>query len=171
MIIHQLFDLEVRPGAGPADEDAATVQRIARDLQALEPEVARYLAAFAFFLSRVASADRRVTGTETAEMQRIVERWGGVPTSHAALVVEIAKAQASLFGGIEDAAIMRQFKSFATPGEHTALLHCLFAVSAADAPISTPEESLVHNIASELGVSDRDFAAIRSSYHDKRTHE
>lgn len=168
MIIYELLGLEVRPGVRAADEDTETVRRIARELEGLEPEVARYLAAFAFILSRVAHADRAITREETAEMERIVERWGGVPAAQAALVVEIAKAQASLFGDTEDAEVTRRFKAFATPGEHTALLHCLFAVSAADEPISTNEESLVHNIASELGVSDRDFAAIRSSYHNER---
>jgi uncharacterized tellurite resistance protein B-like protein len=170
MIIDELLGLEPQSGVRP-DQDTEAVRRIARQLEGLEPEVARYLAAFAFILSRVAHADSAISRDETTEMERIVERWGGVPAAQATLVVEIAKAQASLFSGAEDVEITRRFKSFATPREHAALLHCLFAVSAADEPISSTEESLVHNIAAELGVSDRDFAAIRSSYKDERARE
>ena len=48
------------------------------------------------------------------------------------------------------------------------LLHCLFAISAADESISALEEATVAQIAKELGLSHRDQVEIRSHYRDKR---
>ena len=54
------------------------------------------------------------------------------------------------------------------PAQREELLHCLFAISAADDSISSQEESVVRQIASEIGLSDRDYLAIRSTYNHKR---
>jgi uncharacterized tellurite resistance protein B-like protein len=167
MLVRKLLGLE--PEENPTHAgDTETVRRIARQLGALAPETARYVAAFAFILSRVAHADAGISPEETLEMERTVVRWGGIPTPQAALVVEIAKAQASLLGATEGPLVARQFKSFSTPPEREALLHCLFAVSAADDSVSSAEEALILEIAAELGVSDQDFIAVRRSYNDKR---
>ena len=144
------------------------MRRIARELEALEPERARYLAAFAFVLTRVANADAQVSDDETRSMESIVMRYGGLSQAQAVLVVQIAKTQASLFGATEDFLVTRQFKEMATPAQREELLHCLFAVSAADDSISGAEETLVRQIASELGLAAQDFLAVRSHYNDKR---
>lgn len=166
MFIRKLLGLEPR-AAGPA-EDTNTVRRIVQELEALEPARARYLAAFAFILSRVAHADAHVSAEETQAMERIVRQWGGISEAQSVLVVQIAKTQSSLLGATEDFLVTRQFKSIATPAQREELLHCLFAVSAADESISSAEEALVRQVASELDVADRDFLGIRSRYSDKR---
>jgi uncharacterized tellurite resistance protein B-like protein len=168
MFILKLLGLQSRTGASARDGDTETVRRIVKELEAMEPERARYLAAFAFILSRVALADAHASPEETQEIERTVERWGGVSPAQAVLVVQIAKAQASLFGGTEDFLVTRQFKSMTTPAQREELLHCLFAVSAADDSISSEEESVMRQIASELDLPDREFVAIRSRYNDKR---
>jgi uncharacterized tellurite resistance protein B-like protein len=167
MFIRKLLGLEPREASG-READTQTVRRIVQELEAMEPEKARYLAAFAFILSRVAHADSHVSAEETQEMERTVERWGGISAAQAILVVEIAKAQSSLFGATEDFLVTRQFKSMSTPVQREQLLHCLFAVSAADDSISSLEETLIRQIAAELDVVDREFIAIRCSYNDKR---
>jgi uncharacterized tellurite resistance protein B-like protein len=167
MFIRKLFGLQPQKESGP-DADTQTVRRIVQELEAMEPAKARYVAAFAFILGRVAHADANISADETREMERTVERWGDVPGAQAVLIVEIAKAQASLFGATEDFLVTRQFKDLSTPAQREHLLHCLFAVSAADDSISSVEEGLVRQIAGELGVFDRDFIAIRSVYNDKR---
>jgi len=154
--------------ATPTDGDTETVRRITAELDAMEPERARYLAAFAFVLSRVAHADSQVSVAETQSMEAIVQSYGGLSQAQAVLVVQIAKAQAMLFGATEDFLVTRQFRDMSTPAQREELLHCLFAVSAADDSISSLEESLARQIAGELGVSDREFIAIRSHYSDKR---
>jgi hypothetical protein len=45
--------------------DTETVRRIVRELDQLDPSRARFLAAFAYVLSRVAGADLKVSETET----------------------------------------------------------------------------------------------------------
>jgi uncharacterized tellurite resistance protein B-like protein len=144
------------------------VRRIVKQLSTLEPDRARYLAAFAYILSRVAHADADISPAETREMERTIELWGGLSPAQAVLVVEIAKAQSSLFGATEDYLVTRQFKSLALPVQRQELLHCLFAVSAADETISSAEETLIRQIASELDLSDRDYLDIRSTYNHKR---
>lgn len=166
MDIRKLLGLQ--PREGPRDGDTQTVRRIVQELEAIDPETARYLAAFAFTLSRAAQADSRISPEETQEMERTVERWGGISAAQSVLVVKIAKAQSSLFWATEDFLVTRQFKALSTPEQREQLLHCLFAVSAADDSISGDEEAVIRQIASELDIADRDFVAIRCSYNDKR---
>jgi uncharacterized tellurite resistance protein B-like protein len=153
----------------PIQSDSDTVIRIVRELDKLEPGRARYLAAFAYVLSRVAGADLHVSDAETARMVDIVRRLGHIPDAQAVLVVEIAKSQNRLFGGTENFLVTRQFKEMATDDERRELLDCLFGVSAADDAISGEEEAQIWQIASELGFSHTEYVKARLVYSDKRT--
>jgi hypothetical protein len=64
----------------PESTDSDTIRRIAGQLDQLEPEQARYAAAFAFVLSRLASADHEVTADEAQTMERLVREKGALPT-------------------------------------------------------------------------------------------
>ena len=57
---------------GPGDTE--TVRRIVHELDKLDPERARYLAAFAYVLSRVAGADLHISAVETTSMIDLVQR-------------------------------------------------------------------------------------------------
>ncbi|MCK4304829.1 MAG: TerB family tellurite resistance protein [Candidatus Eisenbacteria sp.] len=155
-------EVEVRAGG------SATVRRIVGELQAMDPEQARYLAAFAYVLSRTAHADLSISATETRKMEELVTRFGDLAKEKARLVVEIAKSQALLFGGTADFVVTREFKQISTVTQRTELLHCLFAVSAADDSISSAEEEEVRQIARELGFCHRDYIAVRSEYNHLR---
>lgn len=155
----------VAPAAG---SDSETLRKITRALEALEPEKARYIASFAFILSRVANADLEISEAETREMERLVQRWANLPEEQAILVVQIAKSQNRIFGGTENFPLTKLFKDLATPPQREELLHCLFAVSAADDSISTVEENEIWKIAAELGISNSEYVAIRAHYRDKR---
>ncbi len=145
------------------------VHRIVRELDALEPARARYLALFAFLLARVAHVDQDVDSDETKEMERLVVAFGGVAPDQAALVVEIAKAQNRLFGETWNFLAARELRDLATEEQKKELLHCLFAVSAADHSITIPEEEAIRNIASELLLTNQDYVTIRSAYREKRS--
>ena len=70
----------------PADAaETETVRRIASRLERLEPAQARYLAAFAYVLARVANADLRVEASESAAMERIVRRTAGLGEARASM--------------------------------------------------------------------------------------
>jgi uncharacterized tellurite resistance protein B-like protein len=152
-------------GAGDSD----TVARIVRELDRLDPDRARYLASFAYVLSRVAGADLHFSEAETAHMIDVIKRLGHLPDAQAMLVVQIAKSQNQLFGGTENFLVTRQFKEMATDEQRRELLDCLFGVSAADDAISGEEEAQIWQIASELGFSHPEYIQARMAYSDKRT--
>ena len=149
--------------------DSDTVVRIVRELDKLEPERARYLASFAYVLSRVAGADLHFSEAETQHMVDVIKRLGRLPDAQAVLVVEIAKSQNQLFGGTENFLVTRQFREIATDEQRRELLDCLFGVSAADDAITGEEEAQIWQIASELGFSHPDYVQARLAYSDKRT--
>jgi uncharacterized tellurite resistance protein B-like protein len=165
--IRKLLGLDVVPGpAAPGETDS--VRRIARELEKLPPERARFLAAFAYVLGRVAHADMETSEVESRSMERIIERVGGVPTEQAVLVVEIAKSQNRLFGGTEGYLVTRELRQISAPAERERVLDCLFEVSAADDTISASEENLIWQIASELGLSRSEYTSVRSRWSEKR---
>ena len=153
---------------GDADRDTETVHRIIGELERLDRDRARYLAAFAYVLGRVAHADQHVSEEEIAVMLKFIRELGHLPEAQALLVVQIARRQNELFGGTEDYLVTRQFREMATLEQRMELLDCVFAVSAADDSISTTEESGIRQIASELGIDHAAFVKARAAYSDKR---
>jgi uncharacterized tellurite resistance protein B-like protein len=168
MSILKILGLEPLRGATEGGKDSETLRRITRALEAMEPEKARHIAAFAFVLSRVAHSDLEISDAETREMERAIQQWARLPEEQAILVVQIAKSQSRLFGGTENFPLTKLFKETATPAQREELLHCLFAVSAADDSISTVEENEIWKIAAELGITHSGYVAIRAAYRDKR---
>lgn len=149
--------------------DTDTVRRIVTEIETLDPRRARFLAAFAYVLSRVAGADLHISELETAKMVELLQSVGTLPEAQATLVVEIARTQNRLFGGTEDFLVTREFGKIASDLERRELLDCLFAVSAADDRISAEEEAQMSQIARELGFSHDEFVQIRLAYSGKRT--
>ena len=160
-------------GLGDEAEAAAsgsteTVRKIVSELEAMDAEKARYVAAFAYILGRVAHADLVISDQETRKMEEIVHRLGHLPEDQSILVVQIAKSQNRLFGGTENFLVTREFMEISTSIQRQELLDCLFAVSAADESITGVEEAQIRQIASELGFSHRDFVTARSAYNEHR---
>ena len=148
--------------------DTETVRRIVSKLEAMDADEARYVAAFAYILGRVAHADQHISEEETRAMERAVSVLGGLPEDEAILVVQIAKSQNRLFGGTENFLVTREFAAIASRDQKEHLLDCLFEISAADDSISSTEESQLRQTASELGFSHREYVLVRSRYSDKR---
>jgi uncharacterized tellurite resistance protein B-like protein len=147
--------------------ETATVRKIAAQLERLDPEMARYLAAFAYVLARVAHADLQIDSEETEAMERIVTRLADLAPEEASLVVEIAKSQARLLGGTENYVVTRQFRKISTREQRGKLLECLYAVAAADGSITGHESSEIVAIAEELGFTRPEANALRSAYREK----
>jgi len=150
----------------PGDDTADTIKRIAAELDKLEPDRARYVAAFAFVLSRVARADHEVSDEEVAAMEGLVCDKAGLPKDQAVLVVQMAKTQQLLFGGTDDFLVTRELGRQASYEQKVGLIDCLFAVAASDQRILTAEADEVGRIARELKVDQTDLSRIRSSYRD-----
>jgi uncharacterized tellurite resistance protein B-like protein len=164
-----LLDRLRNRGESGSRGDTDTVRRIVGELDKLEPSQARYLAAFAYVLSRVAGADSEFSDAETSTMIDLVSRAGNLPEAQAVVVVEIAKHQNRLFGGTENFLVTREFREVATGAQRQDLLQCLFAVSAADNTVTLDEEAQIWQIATELGISHEDYIQVRLQYSDKRS--
>ncbi|MEJ2085398.1 MAG: TerB family tellurite resistance protein [Acidobacteriota bacterium] len=148
--------------------ETESVRKIVEKLESLDPHKARYIAAFAYILGRVANADLEISKAETRAMEETVQKLGHLPEEQAILVVQIAKSQHRLFGGTENFLVTREFLELSDVDQRQKLLDCLFAVSAADESISGVEEAQIRQIASELGFSHRQFVEARAAYSDHR---
>ena len=146
--------------------ETETVRKIVDRLDHLDPDRARYVAAFAYILSRVAHADLNISEDETRTMEQIVVELGGIPSEQAVIVVQMAKTQNLLFGGTENYLVTREFNRVASREQKMALLECLFAVSAADHEITTTEDQVIRQIADELLLDHADFIQVRSTFRE-----
>src|SRR6185436_10187355 len=103
MSILKYLGLEPRASAAQTSQgDTDTVRRIVGALDQLDPDQARYIAAFAYILSRVARADLEVSPEETGTMERLLVERGSLSEPQAVIVVQMAKARNLLFGGTEN---------------------------------------------------------------------
>lgn len=148
--------------AGPGGDDNK-LAGIERSLEALGPERARYLACFAYILTRAARADHHVSDDEARIMERIVAERAQVDAEQAALIVGIARA-AGGSRGTDDYLIAREFERVASRDEKLALLDCLFAIAAADTSIKTVEDNEVRRVASELKLEHADYIEVRQRH-------
>ena len=163
------------PGSSPAPDrpfptdprDTETVRRIAGQLDALPVDRARYLAAFAYILTRAAAADMDIGHAESQAIERLVGDHGGLPEDQAVLVAQIARNQSLLYSGTEDYLVTRQFRELASMADRLALLRCCYLVGAADETITSQESDTLQQIAKELDL-DRDAVnVIRNEFAPK----
>jgi uncharacterized tellurite resistance protein B-like protein len=162
-------EAEGTPDAGaPANAanaaETATAREIVQRLEALPPDRARYLAGFAYVLSRAAHADLEISDAETQVIEQFVVEHGGLDTAQAVVVVEMAKLQARHHGATEDYLVTREFKRNTTPEQRLALLRCCFAVAAADEAIGGHESAAVNQIASELDIDRETLRLLRAEH-------
>jgi uncharacterized tellurite resistance protein B-like protein len=133
-------------------------------LDHLEPDRARFLAAFAYLLGRVAHADLHVSPEETRAMEDLVREHGGLSPDQAMVVVQLAKTSNLLFSGTANFLVTREFAALATDDQKLALMRCLFAVSVTDQAISMAEEGEIHQIAKELRIDQAALIALRVAH-------
>ena len=149
---------------GAAPQDVEPLRETLDALDHLEPDRARYLAAFAYLLGRIAHADRHVSPEETRVMETLVGEHGQLDAGLASLVVHLAQTNNRLFGGTTDFLVAREFSALATYEQKLALMRCLFALAVTDASISTSEEGELHRIANELKIDRADLVALRVAH-------
>jgi uncharacterized tellurite resistance protein B-like protein len=161
-IVRELFGLKPEGVESGGD----TIRRIADELDRLEPDRAKYLASFAFILSRVANADHEVSPEEVATMETLVVDKGGVSGDQAVLVVQMARTQQKLFGATDDFLVTRELSRVASYEQKLALIDCLYAVAAADERIFMAEADEISRIGKELKVDRGDLSRLRSQYRE-----
>ncbi len=168
MSVFDWLGLNSKPSVQEAGTGSAAVHDIVDRLEELPPERARWIAAFAMVLARAARADLEISSDELRVMEEIVRKYGELPPETASLVAEMAAHRNELLGVSEDYLATREFRKVADEGDCERLLHCLFAVCAADDSISLVEEEEVRQVANELGLEHAEFTAARSVFRDKR---
>ncbi len=154
------------PGVGATAQETATVRRIVERLEALPPAQARFLARFAYVMSRAAHADLEISDAETRAMERYVVNLGHIDEAQSVLVVEMAKLQARHHGATEDFLVTREFAREATLEQKLDLLRCCFAVGASDDTITAEESGVVNQIANELDLDRDALNRVRAEFHE-----
>ncbi len=165
-LLHRFLGLPAAEPQTDTSADTHTVREIAARLDRLEPATARYLAAFAYVLARVAHVDLKIDDAEVAEMERIVAGLARLDPEETQLVVAIARTQARFLAGTENYLVTREFRRNSSREQRLRLVECLFAVAAADGSISTSESQEVLAIAEELRLSRAEALALRSQWRD-----
>jgi len=140
---------------------------IASTLEGLEPDRARFFAAFAYVLARVAGSDLRVEASETESMVETLSALTGIGDSEARLVAEIACSRMEDLEASHNYLVTREFGRLSETAEKIQLLECLYALAAADGVITGDESEEVASIAEEIGLSRADALALRSRFRDK----
>jgi uncharacterized tellurite resistance protein B-like protein len=170
MALRRFFTPQTPPADGATDSaETETVRRIVRELEQVDPARRKFLAGFAYVLSRAAHADLSITEAETRLMERIVSQIGRLPSAQAVLVVEIARHQTELYSGTEDYLVTREFSRVATAEERHAAMEACFAIVAADHEITSEEYAELTQISDELGMSRQELNTIRREYRDHLT--
>lgn len=152
---------------GMTERDTESVRRISRELDALPLERARFLAAFAYILTRAAAADLQISPEESRTIEQLVAEHGGLPEAQAILVAQIARNQSLLYGGTEDFLVTRQFRELASADDRLRLLRCCYLVGAADETITSTESDILQEIAKELDIERDAVNGIRQEFAPK----
>ncbi len=154
-------------GADAQSDVPESMQRIVVELEGFEEGHARFLAAFAYVLARVAHADMEVDATEVAEMERTLGHVTDLPEGEARLVVQLAVHQAVDIGASDDYLVTREFRKMTGKAERVRLMRCVLAVAAADDSITSVESREVAAIGEELGFTRSEINGLRLEYRDK----
>ena len=146
--------------------EPAALDRAATALDSLPPARARYVAAFAYLLARVAGVDSRITADETDLMHRVVQKEAELTDDEATMVVDLALRDAVTFSGTHNLEVSAEFMALSTFEQRLGLLRCLFAVSAADDSVATAEDNEIRRISRELKIEHADFIRARAEVQE-----
>lgn len=136
-------------------------------LEGMEVVEAQKLAGLSYLMARVAHSDLEIDEVESGKMVEIARNFTSLSEDRIEKLIELSKQRNEIMG-TEGLIISRHLRSALGRTDLIEVLHCLFAVAAADDSISAEEEAMLRQISSELGFSDSEFISLRSEYRDKR---
>jgi len=152
-------------GLSSASESPEPIEdHLAGHLDSADPPHARFLAACAAVLARVAYADRTITQEESEVMTQIIQQLDDVPRKDAELIVAIARAGARRLGSEEGVEAAHLLGVVATHAQRVGLLRCLFAVAQASDGVSTIESKQIELIGAELRLSPAEIRACEEAH-------
>jgi|SRR5688500_17029480 uncharacterized tellurite resistance protein B-like protein len=148
------------------DQEFDSLTEAENILTGLDARRRRYVACFAYILTRSARADHQITDGEASVMEGILARHTSIPDAQAKLVVRLAAQQARRSGGTDDFVITREFDRVASHEQKVALIDALFTVSSVDASIVTVEDNEIRRIANELKIEHGEYIGVRARHLD-----
>src|SRR5215213_9803868 len=98
-------------------DEGNRLEEIERILAPFGADRARYLACFAYILTRPARADHQVSDVEAQLMAKLIVERTGVTPEQAATIVGLARDAAKQSGGTDDFLVTREFERVATREE------------------------------------------------------
>jgi uncharacterized tellurite resistance protein B-like protein len=146
------------------DQEFDSLAELETALTGLDAKTRRYVACFAYILTRSARADHQTTDGEAQEMERILAGHTRIPEAQAAVVIRLAGQQARHSGGTDDFVVTREFDRVASHEQKVALIDALFTVSSVDASIVTIEDNEIRRIANELRIEHGEYIAVRARH-------
>ena len=146
------------------DAEPDSLVALGAELESLPPEEARFVAAFAYLLARIAGADLKTDEIERQEIARHLERFGGIEAQQAEILAKSAVRAADAHGASDHHLVARAFRDMTETPERIRLLRCLYAVAAADETISTQEDNEIFEVATAIGVVREQIVALRSEF-------
>ena len=149
--------------------DPKAIEAISATLAEVEPDRARFLAAFAYLLARVAASDGQICGAESRQMHESLVAVGGCSEEEAVLVVRLAEIQAKEHGGTQDYLVTRLLKDMSNKSERAGVIAAMLRGAASDGAVEFSEEEEVRTVARQLGFSQQEFLQALSQHRDYRT--
>jgi uncharacterized tellurite resistance protein B-like protein len=138
-----------------------SLAKIGAQLETLPPEEARFVAAFAYLLARIAGADLRTDGAERDSIARRLEAFAEIDHDLAGILADTAIRAATDHDATDDHLVARSFRDMSEQPERIRLIRCLYAVAAADEEISTVEDNEIYEIAKAIGINHTDVISLR----------
>jgi len=135
-------------------------------LEKLPSEEARFIAAFAYLLARVAGVDLRTENAERDAIAQRLETFGDIDPSQSTLLADTAIHAAATYSASDDHLVARAFRDMTEKPDRLKLIRCLYAVAAADTQITTREDNEIFDIAEVIGVGREDVIGMRSQYKE-----
>jgi len=146
------------------DQEFDSLAELETALTGLDPRTRRYVACFAYILTRSARADHEITDGEAREMERILAGQTAILEPQAAVIVRLAGQQARRSGGTDDFVVAREFDRIASHEQKVGLIDALFTVSSVDASIVTIEDNEIRRIAKELKIEHGEYIGVRARH-------
>jgi uncharacterized tellurite resistance protein B-like protein len=138
-----------------------SLAEIGAQLDALPPEEARFVAAFAYLLARIAGADLRTDSVERDSIAQRLEAFAEIDHDLAGILADTAIRAATDHDATDDHLVARSFRDMSEQPERIRLIRCLYAVAAADEEISTVEDNEIYEIAKAIGINHTDVISLR----------
>ena len=144
MFVEDLLRL-LLPKSAEDDGDSVAIKELVTHLSLPDDLDPRLIATYAYLMARIAFADRQIDPSEERRIQEILQQLTSMPAAEAELIVKVATRLTRQRGGTENYLVTRDFKEHSNQDERQQLLHCLFAIAAADDSISLREEEEKRN--------------------------